>query len=269
MNSLAVIGNISRDKTVYPDGRCFELLGGAALYVALAAATAGLPAAPVSVIGTDLRKITTDPRLDSIGRAHIKMVPGRSCEFRITYGDGGQVTAIDSDFGVSETLTSHALSTIETRRSDAYHVCCRRPLDAAAVLATLTTAGLPFSADFNLASAADLIPATVQYLPGSGVIFVNAAEFALLSAAIDPASLPAVVISDGPLDVTVLRNGKATATARPPRTTATEVTGAGDTLAGAFLAAIARNLGDSDALDAAVTEAARSVRVPGLAITSG
>jgi sugar/nucleoside kinase (ribokinase family) len=265
MNRLAVIGNISRDTAVYPDGRQFEMLGGAALYIARAATGAGLPAAPVSVIGSDLGWITTDPRLSSADRSRVKVVPGRSCAFHFTYDAGGQVTALRADFGAARELTSHALSVIGGHAS--YHVCCRRPLDAAAVLAQLTAAGVCFSADFNIASIAELAPATARYLPRSAVVFVNAAEFAILSAVVDHTSLPAVVISDGPRDVTVLRAGRTTAIARPPHTTASEVTGAGDTLAGVFLAGMARNLSDSDALHAAVTAAARSTREPALALT--
>ena len=53
MELLSVIGNISRDLIVYPGTRT-EMLGGAALHIALAASRAGLRAAPVAVLGTDL-----------------------------------------------------------------------------------------------------------------------------------------------------------------------------------------------------------------------
>ena len=98
-------------------------------------------------------------------------------------------------------------------------------------------------------------------------MFVNAAEFATLRTVIDPAHLAAVVVSDGPREASVLRHGNPTAAMRPPESCPVEVTGAGDTLAGAFLGGMARGLGDMDALRAGVMAASQSIRAPGLAIT--
>jgi len=63
-----------------------------------------------------------------------------------------------------------------------------------------------------------------------------------------------------------MRRGRVTATAVPPVTAVSEVTGAGDTLAGTFLAAAAAGLDDQDALHAAVSAAAQAVASTGLAI---
>jgi sugar/nucleoside kinase (ribokinase family) len=264
VTGLAVIGNISRDRAVYADGRRFEFLGGAALHVAWAASRAGLVSAPVSVIGADLGWIYADPRLADIDLTHVKTVSGASCAFALTYTAGGKLARIDCSFGAAESLTSHCLAVIGQHSS--YHVCCRRPLDVPAVLGRLARDGLEFSADFHLASAADLIAAAVPFLPHAAAVFVNAAEFATLKILIDPVHVAAVVVSDGPREATLLRHGNPTAAIRPPDSCPVEVTGAGDTLAGTFLAGIARGLGDEDALRAGVTAASQSVRAPGLAI---
>jgi sugar/nucleoside kinase (ribokinase family) len=108
----------------------------------------------------------------------------------------------------------------------------------------------------------------VPILPHAAAVFVNAAEFETLRTVIDPACLAAVVISDGPREVSVLRHGNPTAAIRPPESCPVEVTGAGDTLAGAFLAGMARGLSDDDALWAGVMAASQSIRAPGPAITS-
>jgi sugar/nucleoside kinase (ribokinase family) len=265
VSPLAVLGNISRDHAIYPDGRQLDLLGGAALHVARAASQAGLASAPVSVIGTDLAWIRSDPRLSGLDLTSVKVVPGSSCAFTLTYTAAGKLAGIDCSFAAAESLTSHCLTAIG--RHGHYHVCCRRPLDVAEVLGRLARAGLAFSTDFHLASARELISAAAPFLPRATVIFVNAAEFTALAALTDPARLAAVVISDGPGEVTMLRHGHATVTIWPPGTSATEVTGAGDTLAGTFLASLARGLSDRDALQAAVTAAAQSIRDPGLAIS--
>ena len=131
----------------------------------------------------------------------------------------------------------------------------------------MTHAGLTYSADFHLASARDLITASVPFLPQATAVFVNAAEFATLRSLIDPGQLAVVVVPDGPREATLLRHGRITATIQPPGTSPVEVTGAGDTLAGTFLAGVTLGASDGDALRAAVSAAAESIREPGLAIS--
>jgi sugar/nucleoside kinase (ribokinase family) len=264
VTALSVIGNISRDLAVYPDGRRYELLGGAALHVAQAAARIGLASAPVSVIGPDLDWIRGDSRLASLDLTHVKVAPGQSCAFRLSYTAEGKLAAADCSFGVAELLTGHCLSVIG--RHDWYHVCCRRPLDVHAVLDHLVKAELKFSVDFHLTSPRELISVAVPFLPQAAAIFVNTVEFTTLGALMDPARLAAVAVSDGPHEVMLLRYGRITAITQPPRVFPVEVTGAGDVLAGTFLAVTAQGLSDGDALRAAVTAAAQSIGAPGLAI---
>lgn len=266
MSTLGVIGNISRDLVNYPDGRRFTLLGGAALHVALAASRAGLPAAPISVIGDDLEPLLDDRRLVTLDLASVKVAPGGSCTFRLSYGQDGQLAEAESAFGVAVKLTEHAQSALG--RYDRYHVCCRRPLDVALMLRHLTSNDCNFSADFYLASVVDLIPAVAALLPNARTVFVNAAEFTVLSKAIDPGCLPAIVISDGPRLVTLLRHGQVAATVQPPHALVTEVTGAGDALAGTFLAATAQGLADVEALQMAVSAATMAIRDPGISLNA-
>jgi len=264
VETLGVIGNISRDRAIYPDGRHVELLGGAALHVALAATRAGLPSAPVAVIGRDLDWIRDDVRLAAIDFSYVEVTCGRSCSFRLTYDESGHLTGTDSAFGVAAQLTRHALDVLGRHRS--YHVCCRRPLDVAVVLGPLASAGIPFSVDFHLASADIIMPATDADIAHARVVFVNAAEFAALGRVTDPGRLRTIVISDGPRPVIMLRYGRVVASVLPPETSAIEVTGAGDTLAGTFLAARAGGLDDQAALETAVSAAAEAVSGPGLVI---
>jgi sugar/nucleoside kinase (ribokinase family) len=253
MGTLGVIGNISRDIAVYADGRRHELLGGAALHVARAASAAGLPAAPISVIGHDLTWIRDDPRLTGLDLDAVRVTGTSSCVFRIAYTDDGTLDGIECQFGAACALTDHALTM--TGRYTHHHVCCRRPLDVARVLHRLIAAELAFSVDFHLASAGQLIQAAAEALPHASVVFVNAAEFTTLAAHIEPSHLAAVIVTDGPGEVTLLQHGNTTATAQPPQTPAVEVTGAGDTLAGTFLAQLAHGASAEQALRAAVTAA--------------
>lgn len=264
VGDLGVIGNISRDVAAYPGGRAAEILGGAALHLALAASRAGLRAAPVSVIGPDLRWITNDPRLTGLDLSFIKVVRRRSCTFRLTYDRTGQLIGTGASFGAAEMLTSHALDSLSSRPT--WHVCCRRPLDVGLILGRLAGTGTPFSADFHLASARRLISAARAALPHATAVFVNKAELAILSQVIDPGKLKLIVVSDGPRPATVLQYGRPAASAEPPSVAVAEVTGAGDTLAGTFLAAAAQGLDDADALRTAVNAASQAVGTPGLTI---
>jgi sugar/nucleoside kinase (ribokinase family) len=266
VETLGVIGNISRDRAIYPDGRHVDLLGGAALHVALAATRAGLPSAPVAVIGSDLGWIRDDVRLAAIDLSCIEVTCGRSCSFRLTYDESGHLTHTGSSFGVAGQLTRHAMDVLGRHRS--YHVCCRRPLDVAIVLGRLVDAGIPFSIDFHLASAAAIMPATDAVIAHARVVFVNAAEFAALGRVTDPGRLRMIVISDGPRPVIMLRSGRVVASVLPPEASVIEVTGAGDVLAGTFLAAQARGLDDQPALETAVSAAVEAVSSPGLAIAA-
>jgi sugar/nucleoside kinase (ribokinase family) len=264
MNTLAVIGNISRDLAAYPDGRQFEQLGGAAFYIARAAANAGFDAAPISVIGADLSWISSDPRLANIDLADVKIAAGKSCAFKLAYTTTGELVSIASSFGVAHSLTRHSLDTIGDHSR--YHVSCRRPLDARAVLSRLAREQAPFSADFHMASASGLIKATTPFLCHAEIVFVNAAEYAALTRLIDPGSLVTAVVSDGPRPVVVLRHGHPVATVSPARITPVEVTGAGDTLAGTYLARAASGDSPTSALRAAVAAASLAVMEPGLAM---
>jgi sugar/nucleoside kinase (ribokinase family) len=266
VETLGVIGNISRDRAIYPGGHHVEMLGGAALHVALAATRAGLPSAPVAVIGRDLGWIRDDVRLTAMDLGYVEVTRGRSCSFRLTYDESGHLTGTGSSFGVAAHLTRHALDVVGRHRS--YHVCCRRPLDVPVVLGRLVGARIPFSVDFHLASAAVTMPAADAAIAHASVVFVNAAEFTTMGQVTDPARLKAVVISDGPRPVSMLRFGRIVASVLPPDASVIEVTGAGDTLAGTFLGARARGLGDQPALEAAVSAASEAVSAPGLVITA-
>ncbi|WP_084965362.1 carbohydrate kinase family protein [Thermoactinospora rubra] len=260
MTVLGVIGNISIDTTRYPDGRTYTLVGGAALHVALAAAAAGVTARPVAVIGDDLASLRATPRPEGFDLSHVARVAGPSCRFDITYDADGQVSGLTAAYGVATALTSHALAVLSQSECDHWHVCCRRPLAVGQVLDRLVAMRRRFSLDFHLASATEQIKAAASALPYAEVVFVNAAEYRLLNGL----ELTHVVVSDGPRKVTLLRRGQVVGSETPAGGPVVEVTGAGDTLAGTFLAEILQGTSEPDALAAAVAAATRQTRCPGL-----
>ncbi|MFE2037299.1 PfkB family carbohydrate kinase [Streptomyces scopuliridis] len=262
MRRLSVVGNISRDRTRYPDRRGGEQLGGAALLLSLASYRAGMEAAPVSVVGHDLRKRVLTSSLDVIDRSALRIVDGPSATFTLDYDGEGRLRAVDARYGVADGGTRHALQHIARYPDDIYHVCGRRPLDLSAVLGALDTVTADFSVDFFLPSAEEKIREAAPLLPRASTIFVNSSEYRLLSRAVSLNDLPEIVVTDGPGPARILHHGKQIASVTPPATASGEVTGAGDTLAGTYLANRARGAEPLRALSEAVAAAASHISSP-------
>lgn len=266
MERLDVIGHISRDVTRYPDHRGGTRLGGAALFVSLAAAKAGRRAAPVCVLGSDLAHLPQAPALDMLDWSAGIQADGMSTTFDLEYDSQGELVRVSTDYGVAESLTEHALGHVDLHPRGKSHVCCRRPLDVAAVLGRLADSAADFSVDFFLPSAEAMIRAAACWLPKAATLFVNAAEYRLLEQVIDCGTLPEVTISDGPRAAVVRRFGCQAASAVPPPHPPREVSGAGDTLAGTFLAHRSQGSTAAQALVEATAAAARYVAAPTLPI---
>ncbi len=261
MTTLAVIGNVSRDTTRYPDERGGTSLGGAALLVSLAASRAGLRAGPVCVLGDELAHLPEAVGFAALDWSAAARTAGPATCFGLTYDTAGELLRATANYGVAEGLTNHVLGHLGRSIGDLYHVCCRRPLAVDAVLAELAGRDVNFSVDFFLPSAELLIRAALPWLPAASTIFVNAAEYKALRERVALARLREVVVTDGPRTVRVLGFGRAVAKVQPPVRSAREVTGAGDTLAGTYLAHRACGATPQQSLSRAVAAAAKHVTV--------
>ncbi|MFB7938267.1 PfkB family carbohydrate kinase [Streptomyces sp. NPDC056049] len=228
--------------------------------------TAGRRAAPVCVLGDDLAYLPQAPGLDALDWTARLQTNGTSTTFDLEYDLQGELVEVRTDYGVAEALTEHALGHITTHPRAAFHVCCRRPLDVEAVLHRITRTTASFSVDFFLPSAESMIRAAAPWLPAATTLFVNAAEYRLLSQAVDCHTLPEVVVTDGPRPAEVHRFGHQVASVVPPPRPAQEVSGAGDTLAGTYLAHRSRGATIAQALAEATAAAARYVASPSLPI---
>lgn len=266
MERLDVIGNVSLDLTRYPDHRGGARIGGAALFVSLAATKAGRRAAPVCVLGNDLAHIPQAPGLEALDWSARLQADGPSTAFDLEYDLQGELVRVGTDYGAAEALTEHALGHVSTHPRATIHVCCRRPLDVAAVLGRLAQTPAAFSVDFFLPSAQEMIRAAAPWLPKATTLFVNAAEYRLLDRAVDCGTLPEVVVTDGPRAAVVRHLGLQVASSLPPPRAAHEVSGAGDTLAGTFLARRSRGATAAQALAEGTAAAARHIAAPSLPI---
>jgi len=106
------------------------------------------------------------------------------------------------------------------------------------------------------------IAAAESALPLANVVFVNAAEYELLTGAISARDLREVLVTDGPRPAQLIRSGRCVTRVTPPRVRTIDVTGSGDTLAGTFLAARATGLDDAAALECAVRAASAHAASP-------
>lgn len=257
---LGVVGNISFDEATYSDGTTHRFLGGAALHVALAATARGLVAAPIAVVGHDLSALLPTLRARGVRTEALRCVDEPSCRFRILYTVDGDVAEVHSSFGAAYRLTEHALT--QLHRYGQYHVCCRRPLDFARIVDALH--GRPYSVDVYSPNPETLAGMPASLFHAASTVFTNRREFALLDNHADLRSCARVVVTDGSRPARVLSYGTEVAVATPPSVDAVEVTGAGDTAAGSFLAAVSRGLTDESALQMAMADAADAVQRVGL-----
>lgn len=256
MTPLCVIGNLSVDHSYYPDGRHHQRLGGAAWHIATAAADAGQLAHPVAVIGDDLSPLPTRTGLD-LGAVHT--TSGTSATFHLTYDEHDQLTGLDADHGVAmDHLTRHAQDHLATCTADLIHICCRTPLDASRLLPQALSR--PFvSIDFITSSIDSLLPAVLPWLSDTGAIFTSTDEHRLIARMCDINRVPLIVVTNGPRPARVYRHGTLTASQTPPPIAAVEVSGAGDTITGTFLAHHAHGGSDTAALHAAITAASAHI----------
>jgi sugar/nucleoside kinase (ribokinase family) len=259
---LQIVGNIARVRSVYPDGRRYSFIGGAATHIALAASGFGGTCSVVSVLGTDLTCALHALRDRHVAIDKVAVVDGHSCTFGLTYTAMNDISSVEADFGVSEQLTDHALATIAD--ASRLHVCCRRPLDASQLVPLLR--GQSYSVDFFLPSIEPNVHALQPVIYEAEAVFVNAAEFTALKDLIEVSQLRLAVVTDGPRPAVVIRQGTVVANVRPPVVQPVEVSGAGDTVIGVFLVAQAAGSSDHDALDAAVRAASRSLTTVDLPI---
>lgn len=137
-----------------------------------------------------------------------------------------------------------------------------------AVLAELTAQGARFSVDFHLPSAGQLVPAAEPWLRKATTVFVNAEEYAILTAVTGRRPCGEVVVSDGPRNATVRWFGRPVHEIVPPRVPVRQITGAGDTLAGTYLACRAHLLLPAQALRRAVFAASMHTTRRSLTVTA-
>lgn len=245
---VSLAGMAKGDRTTlirHRDPEAWPRLGGCSAYVATAVARKGIAAAPVSWVGSDdaaefYCSALRAEGCDTAGVARIKAA--RSPVALLAYqADGSCVCLYDPAFGGTETLTPAQSDLISTARHLAITV--GPPHLTAQILALRHPQSTLY---WVLKSDPACFPAEIctGLSAAAAVIFCNGSERKMISAT----RADTVIIETGGTGrVTVLAGGK-TITCPVEPLEVSDTTGAGDTLAGGFIAAMMN--GETDPVEA-------------------
>lgn len=235
--------------------------GGSGFATAFAAAALLDGVGLVAQIGGDF-----DPgilRLLRIDMEGVAVLPGASATFFIDQSRGGRLS-FDSDLGVAAE-PSFDLFPASYFRARYVHLGTAPPRQQLAWLKFLREKGCraQVSVDMFEPFAAAEPDACRQVCDRADLIFLNEAEFQHLYHGRPYPNAP-TILKHGPAGVEFLTGGARHPVPAPPAEEVDPI-GAGEILAGTFLALRARGLGEDRALTYAVTAAARSVTELGIA----
>ncbi|MBS0563924.1 MAG: bifunctional hydroxymethylpyrimidine kinase/phosphomethylpyrimidine kinase [Proteobacteria bacterium] len=260
-------------------GRIVRLPGGVALNIAMTAARFGLRPAVLTAIGRDPEgdELVAACEGLGIGCAHAWRAAGQPTDRYLAIEDPGGLVAAVADAHTLEGAGEAILLPLSDGRLGSQDRPWRGPIAldgnlTAGLLATIAASPLFRAADLRVAPASPgkalrLAP----ILPmANAMLYVNLAEAALLADA-QPADAPEaaeallargaqrVLVTDGAREAADGCAGRGVISARPPAVSIARVTGAGDTLMAAHLAAERAGRDRAEALSAALAAAARYV----------
>lgn len=251
---IGIVGNVSRDTVWLGDKKIGPFVGGAGFNVAIAVARSGIRPRLISTIGMDNRGLLNE--IDQlVDTSSLAVLEGKTCAFEIRYSEEGTFKDIQCLFGVSKSLNEHVRNIALGQMH--HHICCRKPLDPEPILARLYLKGCSFSLDFIVSSVVESVTRCQRWIPYAECVFVNSAEFAVLREHCDLNKIKLLVITAANKPVTIFRYGEQVCEYPCPPCEVYEVTGAGDTLAGTFLA---QHLIKKQPLDVSIAKAVASAQ---------
>lgn len=254
--SLVVVGHVGHAIDCTRQGT-YASIGGSG-YAAAAAASSVFPdrVGLVCQIGLDFdQAVLSRLNLDLGG---VAVLPGPSARFRIDELSGGRRTFL-SALGVA----AHArtdLFPVAYRRASWVHLGTMPPIQQLAWLDFLRRRALnaTISVDMFEHFVTTEAAASREACDQADLVFLNKAEYrGLYQAGTYPKA--SLVLKNGPRGASLVRDGMKQHHAHAPWVRAVDTTGAGEILAGVFLALRAQGVTEASALRYAVTAASRSV----------
>lgn len=271
MKRLLFVGDISIDLTLtaphfpQPDEKvhcsdAFESIGGVAANAAVAARRAGAEVTLAAQLGTDAASGSAAARLEGEGvRLHIGQRDGAICRVVTIVEPHGEKRLLLHP-GVSLYPDAEVLSGVDLASIDHLHTAIYGS-SAFALLERARAARLSWSLDLEPATFPGGIAAFASVIDGAAVVFLNERAAAIIGEdAIDrllAMGAETVLHSQGPRGATLHRRGTGRVAHAPaPRgLPIIDTTGAGDCLAGWYLAALGAGESPAHALALAVTAA--------------
>ena len=103
MVELVVIGHVSIDTIVFPDGRKIEMPGGAAAAVATSASLAGAKVGLVTKVGEDFPRRWLEKLAQYVDIRGVRILPGKTIHIWVIYKPDGSVES-PVEMGVAERM---------------------------------------------------------------------------------------------------------------------------------------------------------------------
>ena len=247
MVELVVLGHVSIDTIVFPDGKRIDMPGGAAAAVATSASLAGAKVGLVSKIGEDFPREWLEKLAQYVDIRGVQILPGKTIHIWVIYREDGSVES-PVEMGVAEKMGETPIPE-EYARAKMFHIAPIPPEEQLKVMERLK--GKRISLDFNPTYYEDYRrkPELVRELVSkSGVIFPNEREAKLITGLNDVRKSAEELYSWGAELVVVTRGEKGVLIydgdfhefPALPVEGEIDPTGAGDAFAGGFLAGLVK-----------------------------
>jgi len=247
MVELVVLGHVSIDTIVFPDGRRIEMPGGAAAAVATSAALAGAKVGLVTKVGEDFPKEWLERLAQYVDIRGVQILPGKTIHIWVIYGEDGSVES-PVEMGVAERMGETPIPE-DYLKAKIFHVAPIPPEEQLKVLKRLE--GKRVSLDFNPTYYGDYRrkPNLVKELVSmSYAVFPNEREAKLITGLDDVRKAAEELYSWGAELVVITRgergvliyNGDFHEFPALPVDGEIDPTGAGDAFAGGFLAGLVK-----------------------------
>lgn len=260
LNIIGAVGWVEKEI----DGKMQAFAGGAGLNIGLAARRCGPEVSVISVIGSDA------PPLDDLGFTNLCRVDqGRTARFIYKATDHGSEPTISCHYGVLDEVNEYVCLLSEPYGGSWNHICCRAPIDPSRVLThILQEEPQVVSLDFIYASLPRMLEASAPYLSSVDYVFMNEAELDLAQQSRHLAGFTGhLIVTRGEAGAFISKEGQLVAEVSGRKINKIlDTSGAGDTFAGTFIAAITKGGSLLEALDDANNEASKIVERIGVGV---
>jgi sugar/nucleoside kinase (ribokinase family) len=269
-SKLVFLGYCNVDENFYPDGRLERLPGGAAYFGALAASKFFQPVRLVTRLGNDFDESFFKGRVDPDGLIRMSDVgAGRSVHHYLSDTDPTART-VTLHSGADQFLEPTDLPDEWWDDLAFLHVATMPPTRQLKFIEAFSernraggsTRSITSDTELSFLSNAQHLEALKHWIRMIDLVFLNRHEAAFAQELLPV--IPHVVVKRDADGAELLEYGKVVASATAAKVQVVDATGAGDVLAGTFLASLATGLEKGAALQRAVDCATRKVSVSGL-----